>query len=175
MDRNTHIRQSQERFIASIQSRPQRPLSTSVTRGRLEHGLACHVTQGRHRALMDLGPALGGDNAGPTPSFYARAGIVGCVAMGIKLTATRAGMDFRSVDVAVETDCDDGGLFGLGTAGAAPVETRVSVSIDTDVPASQVQQLVQQALETDIWFLALRDAQQVHTQVQTCAAVPAAV
>lgn len=167
MNRNTQIRLAQQQMIESLQSRPETVLSTSVTRGRIENGLQCQVTQGRHQVLMDLGKVMGGENAGPTPSFHARAGIVGCVAMGIKLTATRAGMDFRSVDVEVETDCDDAALFGLGEAGAAPVETRVSVTIDTDVPEDEVNALVGRALEMDIWFLALRDAQKVRTTVAT--------
>lgn len=170
MDRNAQIRLAQQRMIESLKSRPPKALSTSVTRGRIEEGLRCQVTQGRHQTLMDLGTAMGGENAGPTPSFHARAGIVGCVAMGIKLTANRAGLDFFSVDVAVETDFDDSALFGLGKAGAAPVETRVSVMIGTDAPEDEVNALVQRALEMDIWFLALRDAQKVRTLVATCAA-----
>jgi uncharacterized OsmC-like protein len=156
------------RLAASAAS--ARSLSTSVTRGKIEDGLVCQVTQGRHRATMDLGSVMGGENAGPTPSFHARAAIVGCVAMGVKLTATRAGLDFRSVDVAVETDCDDGALFGIGNASAAPVETRVSITIDTDVPEDEVRTLVLRALEMDIWFLALRDAQRVCTSIKTCVA-----
>lgn len=170
MNRNTQIRLAQEDFIATILSEPQRPLSTSVTRGHIEDGLVCQVAQGRHRAVMDLGTRMGGDNAGPTPSFYARAGIVGCVAIGIKMTAARSGLDFRRVDVEVETNCDDGALFGIGDAGAAPVETRISVTIDTDADEDTVQALVQRALAMDIWYLAMRDAQQVHTQVQIHAA-----
>jgi uncharacterized OsmC-like protein len=169
MNRNTQIRLAQEDFIATLSSASQRPLSTSVTRGHVEEGLVCQVVQGRHRAVMDLGTRMGGDNAGPTPSFYARAGIVGCVAIGIKMTAAREGLDFRRVDVEVETDFDDGALVGIGSSGAAPVETRVSVTIDTDADLDTVQALVQKAMAMDPWYLALRDAQQVRIQAHILA------
>jgi hypothetical protein len=87
--------------------------------------------------------------------------------MGIKLSAVRDGLELRGVEVEVETECDDRALFGIGSAGAAPIETRVSITLDTDAADDVVQALVQRALELDIWFLVLRDAQRVRTRVRT--------
>jgi uncharacterized OsmC-like protein len=56
---------------------------------------------------------MGGEDAGPTPGYYARAGIVGCVAIGIKMAAARACYNFRRVDVRLECDFDDRAFYGL--------------------------------------------------------------
>ena len=165
MNRNQQIQTAQNQFISELQASPERALTISVTRGRVEAGLTCHIQQGRHHVVSDLGSRMGGDGAGPSPSFYARAGIVGCVAIGIKMAAARSGLDLRTVDVAVETHMDDGAMLGLGDRSAAPLETRISIAIDTDGDAQEVDALVQRVLQMDPWFLALRDAQCVRTQL----------
>jgi uncharacterized OsmC-like protein len=108
---------------------------------------------------------VGGDNAGPTPGFFARASIAGCVSMGIKQTAVQEGLAIDSVSVDVEMDFADGASLGFGEDSAAPLETRLFIQIDTDSPKSEVVALVDRVLEKDTFFLALRDAQSVKTNV----------
>ena len=160
-ERDAIIRERQNNVIARMEQNPESAKSTIVTTGRIEEGLVCHVEQGKFAAITDLGRGMGGDAAGPSPGFYARAGIVGCVGMAIKMLAAREGLVFRKVTTTVETDFDDGALFGIGTASAAPTETRVIIEIESDEDPETIDQLVGLALEMDPWFLALRDAQMV--------------
>ncbi len=51
--------------------------------------------------------------------------------------------------------------MGLGTANAAPLETRLAIRIKTILPEPEVSALIEKALAMDPWFLALRDAQSV--------------
>ncbi|MEM7172944.1 MAG: OsmC family protein [Pseudomonadota bacterium] len=146
--------------------RPQTAMSSIQGTAVVEEGLRCSFTQGEHSAVMDLPEIMGGDNAGPTPGFFGRAGIAGCVSIGIKEAAIMAGLAFDRVSVDIETDFDDSASFGLGTASAAPLETRLTIHIKTAVPASEVSALIDQVLGRDPWFLALRDAQAVKTQIQ---------
>jgi uncharacterized OsmC-like protein len=164
--RDRQIRESQIGVIERLQASPDAARSTITSRGRVEEGIACTVTQGRFSAVMDLGPAMGGDAAGPSPGFFARAGVVGCVAISTKMTAAREGLTLRSVDVEVETDFDDLALFGLGGPTAAPTETRVTVTIDSDENPAALSDLVGRVLEMDPWFLALRDRQRVRSEVR---------
>ena len=73
---------------------------------------------------------------------------------------------FRSVEVTVETDFDDSALFGLGTATAAPIETRISIAVESDEYETRVREIVDRALAMDPWFLALRDPQKVIARVK---------
>lgn len=167
MHREARIRAAQKAVIARMQSDPGKAKSTLVTTGHVGHGLACHVTQGRFEALLDLGKAMGGDCAGPSPGFFARAAIAGCVSMAIKMLAARESVHFEAVDVAVEMDFDDAALFGVGNGNAAPLETRIGIAVKTDAPDSMVEAIVDQALAWDPWFLALRDPQRVSTRLST--------
>lgn len=163
--RDSRIRTSQEQVIARLLGDPGAARSTIASRGRVEEGLACTITQGRFSAVADLGRGMGGDAAGPSPGFFARAGIVGCVAIATKMAAARAGLVLRSVEVEVETDFDDLALFGLGPSRAAPSETRVRICIDSDEDEERLRSLIALVLEMDPWFLALRDAQAVRAEV----------
>lgn len=160
-ERDARIRDNQNRVIANMVAVPEPARSTIVTTGRVGEGLACTVTQGRFETRMDLGPGMGGDASAPSPGFYARAAIAGCVAIAVKMTAARSGLSFREVNVEVATDFDDSALFGLGNASAAPTETRLTIRIDSDEPRAEIDRLVARTLEMDPWFLALRDPQVV--------------
>ncbi len=165
MDKNSRIRDAQYRVKEVFKKRKQKALSTNYATAVIEEGLTCTFTQGEVSAVMDMPEIMGGDAAGPTPGFFARAGIAGCVSMGVKQTAVLAGAVFDTVTVDIETDFDDGAPLGLGDASAAPLETRLVIRISTDIPESEVSTIVEKALSVDPWFLALRDSQNVKCNV----------
>jgi uncharacterized OsmC-like protein len=110
---------------------------------------------------MDMSQTLGGDEKGPTPGFFIRAGLAGCVAIGIKLTAAREAIAVDSINVDVEMDFDDGAMLGVGSNTAAPLQTRFTITLDSAEPWAKVTAMVDRALAADPYFLALRDAQNV--------------
>ena len=73
----------------------------------------------------------------------------------------------RSVTVDIETDFDDKAMFGLGDNTAAPLETRLKITVDADAPDETLRALVDDLLEMDPWFLALRERQVVKTSLVT--------
>lgn len=159
------LRAKQQRMIDIYTKRPSAALSTIAASAVVGEGLRCDFSEGDSSVVVDMPKALGGGPAGPTPGFYARAGLCSCVAIGIKLTAIRGGLDFRQIAVDVEVDFDDGALLGLGERSAAPLETRVSIAIETDASEAETETVVDTALRSDPWFLALRDAQTVTTEL----------
>ncbi|MBF9029020.1 hypothetical protein HKCCE3408_01315 [Rhodobacterales bacterium HKCCE3408] len=159
------IRASQSSVIQRMTADPAACQRTYSTTGEIRTGLACHIEQGRFSATTDLGPAMGGDAAGPSPGFYARSGIVGCVAIGIKMLAVRRGLVLERITVTVETDFDDTALMGLGSNPAGPMKTRVAIGIESNEDSARIAEMVNRALEHDPWFLALRDAQVVEPRL----------
>lgn len=157
--RDAVTRDAQNNVIASMKANPEDVMSTVVTTGRIDEGLACTVRQGNFSVVTDFGRGMGGDAAGASPGFYGRAAIVGCVGMAIKMLAAREGLVFRSVEVSVETDFDDSALFGLGSNSAAPTETRVKISVESDEDVAFLHEVVGRAIAMDPWYLALRDEQ----------------
>jgi uncharacterized OsmC-like protein len=161
LNKDSRIRDAQNRVIDILKTRPQKALGTNHATAVIKDGLTCNFTQGDLSAVMDMPEIMGGDAAGPTPGFFARAGIAGCVSMGIKQTAVMAGVVFDTVTVDIETDFDNGASMGLGDANAAPLETRLAIQIKSSLPEPEVSALIEKALAMDPWFLALRDAQNV--------------
>ena len=165
MDRNAQIRAAQERVIAVYREKPKTAFSSAQASGHVGEGLTCRFRQGDREAIMDMSKVIGGDEKGPSPGFFIRAGLAGCVAIGIKLTATREGVAIDAIDVDLEMDFDDGAMFGVGSNTAAPLETRFTITLQSSAPWEEVTAMVDRALAADPYFLALRDAQSVTARV----------
>ena len=112
---------------------------------------------------MDMGTVLGGAGAAPTAGYFFRAAIAGCAAIGIKMTAAREGMDIEDIKVDIEMDFDDSALLGMGTNPAAPLETRLAITLKSREDGEKLKAMVDRALAVDPFFLALRDRQKVAT------------
>ena len=171
---DAQIRAAQFAVIDRMQADPATCQRTYATTGEIGVGLTCHIVQGRFSATTDLGPAMGGGAAGPSPGFFARSGIVGCVAIGIKMLAVQEGLRFEKMTVTVETDFDDTALMGLGSNPAGPMGTRVIIDIESMDDPARIADVVDRALERDPWFLALRDAQFVEPHLNVSATIRAA-
>jgi hypothetical protein len=81
------------------------------------------------------------------------------------MTAAREGIQVDSVDVDLEMDFDDSAMMGMGANSAAPLSTRITISLDSPVAAGTVESMVGRALAADPFFLALRDPQLVATKI----------
>ncbi len=165
MSSSATIRASQERVAEAFRRKPSVALSTAKGRASIGDGLLCHYRQDGYEAAMDMGTVLGGAGVAPTPGFYFRAAIAGCAAIGIKMTAAREGLEIGAVDVDVEMDFDDSALLGMGNNSAAPLDTRLVISIESREDDATLQAMVDRALAADPFFLALRDRQKVTTAV----------
>jgi uncharacterized OsmC-like protein len=109
--------------------------------------------------------AIGGDNQGPSPGYFGRAAICGCLAIGIKMTAAREDLRIDVVRVEIEQDWDNRGVLAMDGASPAPLATRVAIEIASPEQRERVNDLIVRALTKDPWFLAFRDAQPVTTKV----------
>lgn len=159
------IRAAQQRAIDAFTRKPSAALDTVRGSAHVGEGLACTFRQGDREAVMDMGKTLGGQGLGPTPGFYFRAAVAGCVAIGIKLAAAREGLALDAVDVDLEMDFDDSAMLGMGANSAAPLATRLGIRLASPEPPAQLRAMVDRALAADPFFLALRDAQKVAVSV----------
>jgi uncharacterized OsmC-like protein len=166
MSTSTEIRAAQDRVAEAFRRKPGMAFSTAKGSARVADGLLCHYRQDGREVSMDMGTVLGGAGAAPTPGFYFRAAVAGCVAIGIKMTAAREGIEIESVDVGIEMDFDDSAILGLGTHSAAPLETRLVISLRSREDGGKLNALVDHALAADPFFLALKDAQKVITTLE---------
>jgi len=162
---NTKIKTALDRLVDVYRKKPSTALSSPSVVGTIEEGSLCRITDGVHEVITDLPETMGGEDAGPSPGYFARAGLAGCVAIGIKMQAARAGLLFRCISVQVETDFDDRAFYGFGDKTPAPVETRFVIEIDCDLDEEALSEFVNDVLDHDTWYVALRDAQTVKASI----------
>ena len=165
MTTNEDIRKAQSKVREGYATRPDSALSTSHASAEIGHGLTCVFKQGTETTVMDLPEVMGGTNKGPTPGFHARAAVSGCVAIGIKMEAANQGIPIDGIHVGIEMDFDDSAPLGMGSNSAAPLATRLAITVKTSHEEAEIQALVAQVLEKDTFFLALRDEQAVTAEI----------
>ena len=166
MKSSTEIGEAQARAMRVYERRPDKALSSMSIDARIEGGLACTITDGTREVIVDMPEPVGGDSMGPTPGFHARAAVAGCVAIGIKMTAAREGIELKSVNVNVGMDFDDSAVFAMGENTAAPLKTIISIDLESDTGEAELKAMVDRALASDTYFLALRDPQVVETRLK---------
>lgn len=158
-------REAQLRVVSVFSKRPEAARSVNHGTAEVTDGLGCIYDQDGQRLAIDMPEAVGGGGTGPSPGFFGRAAICGCVAIGIKMTALREGLHLDAVRVDITQHWDDGGLFGMPGAPAGPLETALYIEIVSAESAAAIEAMVAKALACDPWFLAFREAQSVRTEI----------
>lgn len=166
MSKDDVARIGQERAIKVFKAKPALAQSVNAGRATVEDGFACTYQQGDKTAVLDMPEAMGGSETGPTPGFYGRAGVTGCLAIGIKMTALRSGLTVSKITVDIEQDFDDRGVFGFDGVPAVASENRITVNIESDHDEQTLRTLVENTIKSDPWFLSFRDAQPVSVTIQ---------
>ncbi len=154
-----------ERYIESMQARPETARGTVHATARVGEGMTCVVTEGERELVSDIPEALGGGGRGPSPGVYGRAAITSCIAIGIKMWAARCGVAVTSVEVALEADYDGRGDFGVDQVPAGFQEIRLRIDVEGPGDNGALADLVAATLRTSTWTDMMRRAQPVTTAV----------
>lgn len=149
---DAHIAAAMNRIADVFEKRPAAALDTTRSTARLSEGLRCTVTDGGHSLSVDMPDAIGGEGSAPSPGVYGRAALVGCIAIGVKMTAARRGIAIQCIDVDLEMDWDDRGLFGMNGAPAATTGMRVVVTVTSDGPRRELDAAIAEGLANDPWL-----------------------
>ncbi len=140
------IRLAVTRLEGAVQRKPTLGSSTMVSTTTSTDGLRCVSQEGGHAVETDLGPVLGGDDSGPTPSALLRAALGSCLTMGYRLRAARNGIHVDGIRVEVATDSAIGGMLDLDSAYPPGfLEIGYRVEIDSPAPVEAIERLVDEA------------------------------
>jgi putative redox protein len=168
MATDEQIRTALERTRRAIELRPGIALGTMTTSTRLEEGLRCVSRNGDWSFEIDEPSSVGGDNSAPSPGVYGLGALTGCVAMAIKNEAVLSYVSVTSVEVDVEADYDDRGMYHMdGVNGVKPgfQEFRLSIDVESSAPDEKIREIVENALKTDTWFNVFTHKQKVSTDI----------
>ncbi len=115
----------------------------------LEKGLRCRVDGELASIVSDMPQGAGGGATAPTPGWLLRAALAVCDATVIAMRAADVGVELSQLEVTVESESDDRGLFGAADdVPAGPLESTVRVRIGAaGVDADALREIVTYALE----------------------------
>ncbi len=133
------------RIADKLRREPERGRNTAVSRTTVDSGLTCEVEEGPWRLVADMSEKAGGARKGPTPGTLGRAALGSCLAIGYVLEAARAGVPIERVEVEVQTDFDDGALFGVSEAHPGYLDVRVEVTLCSGAPEATLRRVVDAA------------------------------
>ena len=144
--REEQIRQALIRLEAAVQRRADLGRSSVRSTTTLVEGLRCVSREGNHTVASDLGPALGGDDSGPTPSALLRVALGSCLTMGYRLRAARHGIPIESIRVEVEMESAVGGMLDPDSPfPPGCIEVRYRVEIESPAPVDAIERIVDEA------------------------------
>ena len=89
---------------------------------------------------------LGGSDTAPNPVEQLLAALGNCLAVGYAANASTAGIEIRDLRIRLDGDLDLRTFLGLADAHAGYEAIKVSVDLDTDATAEQVEQLHQRVV-----------------------------
>jgi len=88
LDKDQKARDAQLRAMGIYEKRPERARAVHSGIAEIQGGLTCTYEQDGHAIVIDMAEAIGGDDRGPSPGYFGRAAISGCLAIAIKMAAT---------------------------------------------------------------------------------------
>lgn len=149
MAHEEHITEALERVDSVFKKRPEAAMDTTKSSAVLAEGFKVNVTEFENTAVVDMSEPMGGGGTGPSPGFYSRTGLISCVAIGIKIAAAMERVPLDSVNVDLEMDWDDRGIFGTDGSPPDPVATRMTISVQSPAPEATVQKIIETGLRND--------------------------
>lgn len=141
------IKRCLERNAKAVKLRPALGRYTSRTCVRLRDGLTCDVEDGAWKLVADMGKRSGGKELGPTPGTYARAALGSCLAIAIAQWAAAGGVELDGLEVAVDSDADAAGVYGVRDVAPGYTQVRCTVTLRSSAPEERLRRIVDLATE----------------------------
>lgn len=92
--------------------------------------------------------SLGGDDTAPNPVEQLLAALGNCLAVGYAANASASGVELTGLQIELEGDLDLHTFLGLADANAGFETIDVRVSIESDAPADQIEELHRKVVST---------------------------
>ena len=141
------IKQALDRAARTVTLRPERGQRVYRNVAAVSEGTECRVEESGRTLALDVGKALGGKDAAPSPSMILRSAMTGCVAIGVKQWAARRDVPIDHVEVVLETDVDARGQLVVGDdAPPGFGGIRLTIAVESPVPLEVIEDLVATSL-----------------------------
>ena len=167
------IRTALERVRKVIELRPAVAKGSMTTHLRLQDGVRCTARYEDRSFEIDEPVSVGGDGSAPSPGVYGLSALAACLAMTVKMQAAQAGVPINAIDVTVEGDYDDRGMFAIDGIPPGFEGFRLKIAVETPAAGEEVRAVTDRAFEFSTWFHVFTHAQTITADVSVKAAAPA--
>ena len=133
------------KFIRSKKAltiKPSMGHGVGVSKTRIVNGLACETREGDWLFKTDMPKQVGGNESASTPGALGRAALGSCLAIGYMLWASKLDVAIDYLEVQIEADYDDGGLFGTSDAPPGYLEVRYNVKIKSPATPDEIEHVL---------------------------------
>ena len=142
----THtIKEAFTRSKKALSLRPSLGYGSASSKVTVLDGLTVKMEEGDWSFIADMPKQVGGRKKGPTPGVYGRAALGSCLAISLSMYANYKEIPINKLSVEVQTDYDDGALFGIGDAPPGYLEVRYIISVESEAPEVIIQELIEEA------------------------------
>jgi uncharacterized OsmC-like protein len=131
-----------DRTVKALTLKPSLGLGTGVSKTRIINGLSCETTEDKWVFKTDMPKQVGGGETGPTPGVLGRAALGSCLAMGYMMWASKLEVVIDSLEVEIQADYDDGGLFDTSDAPPGYSEIRYLVKVKSPASSEVIEQVL---------------------------------
>ena len=111
--RDETLRSIVDATAAAVSANPANAAVVFRAAGSGGSGVATDIRIGRHTAVIDEPPALGGADAAPNPVETALAGLLSCQVVTYRFWAAKLNIPLDDVQIETQGDLDVRGFFGL--------------------------------------------------------------
>ena len=165
MTQSERIREAFERNVKAMTLRPTIGLGTSKATCRITDGLTCRATDGHFTVMADIPKTEGGNEKGPTPGFFVRAGLGSCCAISYAQRAALHDVPIDSIEVEVQADFDARGAYGFGGVPSGFTEVRYIVTVQSVAPEADILKVIEEADDFGPMLEVVRDSVTVKREV----------
>ena len=136
------IKNKFNRTRKALTLKPSIGLGTGVSKTRIINGLSCETKEGDWVFKTDMPKQLGGFASASSPGSLGRAALGSCLAIGYMMWASKLDVDIESLEVEIEADYDDGGLFDTSDSPPGYLEIRYLVRIKSPALAKDIENVL---------------------------------
>ena len=142
MKEQDEIKKKFERTIKALTLKPSLGHGTGVSKTRIINGLTCETKEGDWVFKSDMPKQVGGYDTASSPGALGRAALGSCLAIGYMMWASKLEIKIDSLEVEIQADYDDGGLFNTSDSPPGYLVIRYLVKIKSPASADEIENLL---------------------------------
>jgi uncharacterized OsmC-like protein len=145
MDTQKNIKIKFERSEKALTLKPAMGFGKKVSVTKITSGLSCEIKEGNWVLKTDMPEQVGGNTSAPTPGTFGRAALGACLASGYMMWASKLDIPIESLEIRIEADFDDGGMFGTSSSLPGYSEVRYHVKINSPLSLYEIEKFLDKA------------------------------